>query len=177
MPTTSTYLLPVITWVLGVVSSILVVWYTSRSTLQRDHEMKALERREARLLRRNEFQRESLLALQDAAATLLAVTIETYRTEFATPSGEGVKPSIDNDREYMNADARMGMLLHRVTDEEVRKQCNEFRVRCITSTGPKKDRDEARDAVSGCSKQLSHLNKAIGKVLAKLDALDDQIGS
>jgi hypothetical protein len=116
------------------------------------------------------------LALQDAAATLLAATIESYRTEWAKPSVESLTPSIDIDREYMNADAGMGMLLHRVADEDARKQCYEFRVRCVTSTGPKQDRNEARDAVSGCSKQLNHLNKAIGKVLVELDALDEQVG-
>jgi hypothetical protein len=50
MHLTSAYVLPVLTWFLGVASSILVVWYTNRSTQKREHDLKAIERREARLL-------------------------------------------------------------------------------------------------------------------------------
>src|SRR5438309_3453013 len=85
--TPSVYIVPGVTWFLGLVSSILIVWFTSRSSLKREHELKRIERREAWRIRRNGFQRETLLSLQDALSELCESTGMVYGTRSANSGG------------------------------------------------------------------------------------------
>lgn len=172
MHLTSNFILPVLTWLLGVVSSILVVWYSSRSTLRREYELKAIERREGRLMRRNEFQRETLLALQEAAAALVEAVIEDMKP------GEGkVRSSISAEAasfEYRKNTARIELLMYRVHDEGVRSACRNIMVACLVH-GYQRQSNESTDAMDLIARHQNELNEAIYPVLISLDALDDQV--
>ena len=169
-------LLPVVSLIIGWGLSSLSGWWKDKRVSKREREIRLVERREAKRVRRNEFQRESLLGLQEAAASLMKAAIETYRHNWAGPQEQGTLKlsSVDVDRDYLNAETQIGMFLHRVHDQDVRNACNAFRLQCLNSTGPFPDRDQARVAVNECSGLLSRLNHAVGNSIGELDALDEQ---
>ena len=89
-PSVWSSVLPVITLIVGWALGFLTeLWKGSR-----DSAAKALERREARLLRRHEFQRENLEELQKATTDMLNVTIEAYRGELAPASSRAYWPGL-----------------------------------------------------------------------------------
>ena len=139
--------------------------------LKRDREARVAEQKETRAVQRNEFQRETLLSLQEAAASLMDATIESYREGWAKSIGQPstITNLVDIDRAYWKADARTNMLQVRVRNQQVRDKCYGFRGKCSEAIVIFPDHNKARAAVVAAQEAVKQLHDEVGKAIASLD--------
>jgi hypothetical protein len=137
--------------------------------LKRDREARASERKKARTVQRSEFQRESLLSLQEAATSLMDATIESYRDGWGKSIGQPstTMSSIDIDRAYWKADAMTHMLQVRVRDKQIREKCDAFRKKC--SEAAEIFPDHAKAKVSSALEAVKQIHEEVGKAITALD--------
>jgi hypothetical protein len=163
---------PVLTLLIGYVIKSLTDWIQDRRSIQREREAREVTRREELSERRNTFQRETLLALQDAFMQLNRATGAIHHQ--VTMSGEaGGRQQLPDglSENYHAAQTRTSMLVSRVRDNRVRDLVEQIRQLSVESTmsATKRERDRALTAMM----QLHDpLNQRIGEILRTLDDAD-----
>jgi hypothetical protein len=170
----------------GFVVGTFAEFFKHRLTLKRDREARAAEQREDRLLRQNQFQRETLLALQAASESLIDAAQESgSKTRNLTREvGEAVSrldsasKSADEvwslcSRAFWRAEALFNTLRVRVRDRDVKLACKEFNFVCVSISGGHRDFDKFREGRSFANEKFDALQDSVGKALAALDALDE----
>jgi hypothetical protein len=165
-----TWLPPIITFLLGFGTKWLADWAQHRRTVEREREAREATRREQLFERRCTFQRETLLALQDAAAALGRATgrVSHLDTMAVRTTGKTQRLPDDLDEGYRLAQVRTNMLAVRVRDASIRElveQFREFSTSCAMAK-TQEDRDRATDSAMETHIKL---NEQIGKVLRTLD--------
>jgi hypothetical protein len=163
--------LPFVTLVLGWGLSQL----TEHFKANRDRAANALERREDRLLRRDEFQRETLLSLQEALTGLSESAGMKYGHRIQSDNPDSVLVPHSLLEAYRKANTQTSMLKARVQDEAIRMSVNNIQIK-FTEADDFPTREKARQALSDALQLLFHLNDRIGQVLRELDTRDDQVG-
>jgi hypothetical protein len=171
-PSVWSTVLPVATLVVGWALGFLTELWKSK----RDSAIKAIERREARLLRRNEFQRATFLDLQEALTELSESTGMTYgNRSFQLVNQDSTLLPHSLLEAYRKANTQVSVLSARVRDDSIRNRVMKLQlkfnevVRFLT-------KEEAEKSLADGLQLLFELNDRIGQVLRELDELDDQAG-
>jgi len=104
----------------GAATSILTAWLSSRSSYQREH----AKRLDERVEQAREFQRRTILNLQDAVHDLLRIAGSAHHQDFIASRsgqewGQNMLPTELNDGAHV-AFRKIGLLLSRVADDELR---------------------------------------------------------
>lgn len=121
--------LPLITGATGLVSGVVLEWYRDKRTYNRERDARGAIRRDAQIERRNEFQRQTLLDLQEAANNLIKITTAInlhIANSFYATSGFTIPRSPDLDRDALDATFQFSTLCVRVKDEQVRALAQTF---------------------------------------------------
>ncbi|ADW69739.1 hypothetical protein [Granulicella tundricola] len=145
-----------LTALLTVVSSQTLEWLKERRSYRREVETRLLTRREALRERRNDFQRQTLLDLQDAILEYVSVKLETQR----------LQPSNELASKVLLANARITKLMTRVEDEEVRRLID----RAQEATRVTRPGESPAAAERPLGLILEEINNRIGGLLRKLDS-------
>jgi hypothetical protein len=118
--------LPLLTAVMGFASAGVWEWLRDRRTTKREREA----RRDAQLERRNVFQRETLLELQDVLMKMMHTTFSILVRHVATLAPEDetdiLVPPPDLDLKHRDAMVRSSILCVRLHDETLVSLVNDF---------------------------------------------------
>jgi hypothetical protein len=172
VPEATTGWLPVLTLVLGYGLKSISDWVEHRRTSEREREARAATRKDQQVERRIEFQRKTLLELQDTVMDVARTTGSMHvkdLTEYRE-SGKWQRQLFPEDLAEQNrlAHARMAMLASRVRDDTVRLIVGDFKDAAVKSTmSPAKD--ESEQALSRMMTAFEALNQRIGELLRLLD--------
>lgn len=172
---TVVYWLPVVTAFAGYFSAQLSDWFKDRRTYQRERESRNVLRRDAVAERRNEFQRETLLALQEVMTEWSNGLIEMYvRKSFENKSsGEWKDADLPNgltDR-LSTSTTRSVMLSSRVSDANVRTLVGQFKAQWsgfLNAT----TRARSEESMNKASMTFQEINERIGDLLRCLDSIE-----
>lgn len=142
---------------LGVISTSFLTLYKERLTLRKERETRAEQREQSRRDNREAFQRETLLALQQAVTDLiksvydeqdrmvieLAETSEWPARQWTTPTAKG----------WTDAELRLAQLQVRVFDNELRRLSKQIRSsgRRAVWAPTVAEAQEANDVLKGAS--------------------------
>lgn len=147
-------------------------WLADRRLTERDRERRREERRVRLADRSNDFQRETLLALQVASQKLLRNTVATLHQDITAYRASGVwqrqlLPESLSDDQLQLATETM-LLASRVRDENIRVLAE--RLRKQTAEIPfSKDEFEAQRQMVAAGETQGLLVEAIGKFTRELD--------
>ena len=119
------WLAPTLTAFGGFVFGVLAEWLRDARAYSRERETKATARNEARIDRRRDFQRQSLLDLQDAICEMVAGVRQVYVEEVAQMLGgrewSKVAASAETSTKAMNSRDRVIKLRARIRDDQTHK--------------------------------------------------------
>lgn len=171
---------PVVTLVLGLVLKSVFDALTDRRTARREREARQEQRQDAFRLRRIEFQRASLLELQEAIQQLARFTgqsnheyVMAYRT-----SGTWRKQPLteEADQGFLRAQTSVGLLRVRIRDQEVRQLAEQFSKVCVDVVVSTSE-TAADHALRQITNAITELHERIGAILRNLDDDEDRIGA
>ncbi|MEJ0047153.1 MAG: hypothetical protein WDN04_14325 [Rhodospirillales bacterium] len=169
---------PVLTLLLGFGTKSLADWWQDRRLTQREREAREAAQRERLLERRVEFQRETLLALQDAVMSLTRATgAANHQDEIAArDNGQWQKQLLpdDLDEQLRQAQALCSILASRVRDQKIRELTDALKGVCATAAMSRSQRDAA-DAIQGMGLVFQELNATVGALLRELDDAEGQV--
>lgn len=147
-------------------------WLNDTRLNERERERRREERRDRLASRRNEFQRETLLALQVACQRLIRNAgaslhhdIVAYRT-----TGKWQKGLLPNglSDEQLDLNTQTMLLATRVRDEEIRRLSEELRIR-LTHVFQTSGEAEAEFILMSAGSIQAPLLERIGQLLRNLD--------
>jgi hypothetical protein len=168
----STSWFPVLTLLIGYGTKSLTDWFQHRRAVQREREAREATRQDQLFERRATFQRETLLALQEAAMKLGRATGAIHHKDIMALRTTGKQQLLpaDLDEDYRVAQARTSMLASRVRDNAVRELVEQFRKFSTESTLVKTQEDNR--ALTAMMQIHDQLNQRIGELLRTLDDAD-----
>lgn len=152
----SEWIIPVATFLLGQLSIYLLEWFRNRQT---------------RKQRRDDFQRQTLVELQDMLyqQALDAVMVATNQDQHPRPPGRRTDGSFEDTHHYatLQATMRLPTLVERVEDGEVRALADQLDVtlRRFMMSEKKEGRSEALKRFQDIGLQM---NRRIGTLLRSL---------
>ena len=159
----------------GGVLTMLAAWLGDRRITERDRERRREERRERLVTRRNDFQRETLLALQDASQKLLRNTgaslhqdVVAHRTT-GTWQRQQLPDDLSNDRLRLTTETML--LASRVRDDEVRALADRLRTQTAV-VGLSSGENEAESRMMAAADTQGALIQRIGEIVRGLDEAD-----
>ena len=164
---------PVLTLLIGYGTKSLQDFVQHRWTVGREREAREAARRDQRSERRNQFQRETLLELQDAAFQLSRATGRICHLDKMAIQETGKKRPLpdDLDEGYRLAQVRTDMLSVRVRDQATRELVKRFRE--LSTEGVFAEIQDNRDlAINAVLDSQIKLNARIGELLRTLDDAD-----
>ncbi|SNT49720.1 hypothetical protein SAMN05216374_4233 [Tardiphaga sp. OK246] len=127
---------PVATLVAGYALKFVSDLVQNRWSLAKERESREAARAEKRYERRSAFQRETLLALQEAAQKLGRATGQTnYHDEVAASEGTPWRKNRlpdELDTQYFEAQTQVALLSARVSDEQVRKLIADYKTESVS---------------------------------------------
>jgi len=130
-----------------------------------------LERRQRKRERRDDFQRETLLALQDALYEIVKLTVDSglhrKKTLESTGAWKGVAMPADYWTGIREATLRLPRLIVRVDDDDVRRHANSFLEAIVPIQGAA-DLAEWERLWSVAHGHLRKANERVGGLLRKL---------
>lgn len=145
---------------------------TAEATTSREREAREANRRALLFERRTNFQRETLLNLQDAVVKLARATGRIHHLDSTehrkTGKWGGQLFPDDLSESALQATANMMVLSPRVRDDRIRELATTFRNEAAR-VGICRGMQEATEAVSKMGASLQPLHEGIGEVLRKLD--------
>ncbi len=164
--------LPIITLLLGFGIAIVTGSLEHRRTLKREREARDAIRRDQRIERRDNFQRQTLLELQEAMFDLARTTGAMHHRDMMSyvKTGEWEKNLFPDDLAEKDrlANARSQMLVVRVRDKTVRDLVQAFKDYAVKVTFA-----DSRDASDLAWRQMAdvnvELNNRVGELLITLD--------
>lgn len=168
-------LIPLVTFLAGFGAKWLEQWFQDRRVTEREREKLAAARRDLLHQRRADFQRENLIALQEAAHNLIRATARAQLHDAArhkagdkwgiTPLGEDIDDSL---LEAQRSTGRFGV---RILDHSVRDLNHKLKAACAaTSLAKTAEISAARMEEAG--DVYVQLNERIGEVLRGLELED-----
>jgi len=162
----------------GFLLAALAEYLRDRRTREREREARADARRLQLFQRRSEFQRETLLNLQDAVFALSRAGGRVHHLDEMEFRKTGVWGG-NHLPEDLNEEARLAAVkvsafMVRVRDENVRELTKTFRDHA-TRLGVCRSREEGRQAAEAMGETIPLLHERIGLVLRKLDDDDESI--
>lgn len=171
--TSIAYWLPLITAILGFASGGFFEWMRDRRTYKREREARDSAKRGQQLERRNEFQRQTLLELQDAAMKLMQATSRISHFDIMAFRKHGRK-GVESYPEKINSDdqianAQTALLGVRVRDEAVRTLLQQLKDHLCAATVFSTSEEESEVAMCAAGDKFAELNQRIGQVLRLID--------
>ena len=174
LPTTTWF--PVFTAFLGFVMAWISEWFRDRRTATREREGRDAARRLQLFERRTNFQRETLLNLQDAVAKLArAAGRMNFLDEMEyrkTGKWGGFLFPEDLDQDAHQANVTTMLLTSRVRDDHIRQMANELRGHA-SRVGISPSKEDETKALESMGALLEPLYERIGGVIRKLDDDED----
>ena len=158
----------------GGVLTMFAAWLADRRLTERDRERRLDERAERLVTRRNDFQRETLLALQVASQTLLRNTGASLHQDVVAhrTTGKWQKQQLPDDlsNDQLRLITETMLLASRVRDDEVRALAD--RLRDLTSVvGLSSGESEAEGRMMAAADTQQVLIKRIGQLVRELDEI------
>jgi hypothetical protein len=168
----SEWLSTTVTLLAGGALTIIAGWLADRRAWLRDRERRLDERRERFLVRRSDFQRESLLALQDASQRLMRTAgamhhqdVVEYRT-----TGKWQRQQFGDDlsNQQLHANTDTMLFTSRIRDDKVRDLADRLRIYVHEiASSPDEATADGRLLVAGNTQQT--LIQRIGQLVRELD--------
>jgi hypothetical protein len=154
------------------VSGLVAAFLVHLLSRARDREARKGERESLIAERRREFQRETLLAVQDETMRFIKATLKMRELEsVAAPKHAALPDGLLAD--FISARDRISILKVRIHDEEIRKQAELLDDLCLGSTHYFQLDEEAKKRLRNKAIEAHHeLNRMIGKELAALDTFE-----
>jgi len=147
-------------------------WVNDRRATARDQQARAEERRDCLRLRRDDFQREALIKLQDTAMRLArcagAANHQDVMAFRKTGKWQKQMLSEDLDEQFRLQTAEMVLLATRIRDEKARNLAGEFREQCA-EVGFAKSENAAERTLITMSQRLTELHERSGQLIRELD--------
>jgi hypothetical protein len=170
-----TALLPILTLILGFVTASITEWFRDGRAIRREREAREDTSRAQRFERRTNFQRETLLNLQDSVAKLARVTGKMHHFDLMEYRKTGKRGSLFPDEfsdESQKANVSITLLTSRVRDDGIRKLAEMFR-EAANWVPLCPSEEDAKAAVGKMAETLDALYKRTGEALRKLDDDED----
>jgi hypothetical protein len=171
---------PVVTLIIGAVLKAVFDMMTDRRTALRDREARRDQRRDALRLKRVEFQRATLLELQEAISQLARFAGQAQHHDLLAYRGSGAwqkQPLTEEvNQGFLSAQTSVGRLRVRVRDPRVRQLAERLSTECtnvVLSTNEGASEHALRDVMSA----LADLQEQIGAILRNLDDDEDRTAS
>ncbi len=166
---------PVVTLIVGLVLKGLFDFFTERRATKREREARSEERRQTALLKHVEFQRETLLTLQDATAKFMGFFGTAYlhdRAAFLQGAswGQALLPK-DVDQGFHAAEVDVNRLRVRISDDKVREMSLALKTAAKNALTAG-DMNSADALMSEAAKISISLNERIGELLRNLHAAE-----
>jgi len=156
----------------GFISSQLMERSKDRHAYEREKEARESARRDNLFERRTEFQRQTLLDLQDAVMKLIRATGEMYHIDLmaSRATGKWVKQLFPDelDNRAFSAGVQITVLGVRVRDKSIRDLLAQLKVH-TDGVVFAKNQAEAEGSLGKMSDSFAALNARIGEVLRSLD--------
>jgi hypothetical protein len=169
---TVSYWLPLITAFGGLVSGVILEWLRDKRTYGREREAREAARRDARTQKRNEFQRQTLLDLQDSVMKLMQTTAAAHQSDMTQYGKNGIwqkvrySDEINKDSQFANAQS--AILGVRERNDDVRELLQLLKSETTTVVRAK-SREESEKAIQSVGRLFVSLNDQIGRVLRSMD--------
>lgn len=167
---------PVVTLVVGTILAGFFQQRADRRATDRDKEARREQRTDAARLRRIEFQRSTLLELQERVAEYLRATGEAHHADEMAARQTGawhsnLLPEGVNNRIFV-AQTSMTKLRERVKDEQIRSMVKKLTQICVdvllTDSATR-----GRELMTAAGELSGSLNECIGEQLRTLDDLEE----
>jgi len=150
--------------IVGACASTLATWLTVRSSSKLQEDRVRIERQE----RTNSFQRDTILALQEALHDMMRLV---HRAHFEDRMSllKGVpwqeaKLSEELDENIREATRKVALLVERIASQDLRGQVKQLAIAAHQSLlAP--DENEARSRIEQCSAEFNKTNEALGTAL------------
>ena len=169
---------PVVTLVVGALLKGIFDMLSDRRSHRREREARYEQRRDALALRRAEFQRETLLKLQDVISQMTRLTGRINHEDVMAFRQSGAwrqnRLPEDVNQGYLEATMQMGQLRVRVRDDSIRELAAHFSSTCA-GVGMATSEDESRALIDEIVSVRDQLVERLGAVLRSLDDGEDQI--
>lgn len=167
---------PVVTLVIGIVLKGFYDSIADRRIARREKESRIETRRDAQLLRKAEFQRETILELQEQIARLTRATGKMHYAdimEFRKTGvwGKGQFPDEANENAF-EATTQISLLRVRIDDEGVRETARKFLGACAVVALARSE-DEAETRFMFVTGMVEGLSEQIGDVLRNLERIEE----
>ena len=163
---------PVFTLLLGYAVKVATDWVQHRRTLERERDARQAQRRDLLSERRSDFQRQTLLDLQEAvmdvARTTGAMHHEDQMAYHNTRNWGRQLYAPDLDERNSAAMRRTSMLAVRVRDESVRDLVQRFKSHSANAT-TRRSREESESEMAEMATVFENLNYRIGEILRRID--------
>ncbi|HEX7913910.1 MAG TPA: hypothetical protein VF534_38340 [Paraburkholderia sp.] len=169
---------PVVTLIVGGALKSIGDFVTHRRTTAREREARREQRRDASRIRQIDFQRDTLLELQDFCQQLARHTGRINFEDsmaFRETDQWGKSPVSAEANEGSRAcQAGISKLRGRVRNDAIRQQVQEFSSVCA-AVATARAKDKSDSALSRMSTVQDELNEQIGSVLRTLDDEEDSV--
>ena len=172
-----TWLATTMSVVAGGLLTMLAAWLADRRLTERDRERRRDERRERLADRRNDFQRETLLALQVASQKLLRTTGRMHHLDVVAfrTTGQWQRQRFPDDLsdDQLRQMTEAMLLASRVRDDETRTLAERLRDRAAV-VGMSSNEGEAEGRMMAAADIQGALIDRIGQLVRELDEADAQ---
>jgi hypothetical protein len=169
------WLATTISVIAGGVLTMLAAWLGDRRLTERDREHRREERQERRINQRNDFQRETLLALQVASQNLARNVGASLHQDIIAHRNTGkwqrqqLPDNLSDDNLKMTTETML--LASRVHDEDVRALADQLRTQTVSVIHSESE-SEAERCMATAVETQSALIERIGKLIRELDEVD-----
>jgi hypothetical protein len=171
---------PVVTLIIGVVLKAVFDMLTDRRTALREREARQDQRRDALRLKRVEFQRATLLELQEAISQLARFAGQAHHQDLLAYRGSGAwrkRPLTEEvNQGFLTAQTSVGRLRVRVGDQRVRQLAELLSTVC-TNAVLSANEGASEHALRDMMAVLTDLQEQIGAILRNLDDDEDRTAS
>jgi len=170
--------LPIATLILGGVLTAFFDAQKDRRALDREREARKDQRSDTLLLKRIEFQRDTLLALQDAIASFGRFTgqMHLHDEQVFRETKEWGKSQLGEEisNGAFAANVLLDKLRVRVDDDTIREQTSRFRLLCL-AVGEARSESTSTGALNEAMAVMAPLHERIGEVLRNLDKDEEAV--
>jgi len=170
-----TWLATTLSVIAGGALTMISAWIADRRLTERERERRLEERRERRAIRRDDFQRETLLALQVASQKLLRTTGRMHHLDVVAfrKTGKWQRQQFPDDLSDDNLRhmTETMLLASRARDDEVRTLSERLRDRTAV-VGMSRDENEADSRMMAAADIQGALIARIGQLVREMDQAD-----
>lgn len=170
--------LPIVTLILGASLKAIFDLLTERRLDRRERDARRENRIDAARERRIEFQRSTLLDLQDVLHAVSRATVQAYLEDMrAAQAGTAWgkhQINAELDAKALEAEARWSRLIVRVWDAEIQGEGRKFRS-LVNSYSSVADEKAAHELMARLAVLNTDLNERIGAALRQIDEAEERL--